>query len=257
MWIFCGGMHRSGSTLQYQIVSHIIEKKELGHRIGWLKAEEFDQVRKTESKQSQLLVCKTHRPSGPILDELERNGGFVFTVHRDIRDVVVSAMKKHNWTFRHIWKNGLLQKWTGQFDAWAKLPQAIVSRYDDLVINIDQEAIKIAECLNVSIRPELVSAIADEYSIQRQKDKVKRINEKKQGKQFDDKFDPESLLHYNHIVSGDTGRFRSALRPAEISAIESECGEWMQRWGYESANPALNNLEKIRRMMLGPGSSKK
>ena len=31
MWVFCGGMIRSGSTLQYQIAADLVERLGVGH----------------------------------------------------------------------------------------------------------------------------------------------------------------------------------------------------------------------------------
>lgn len=235
MWIFCGGMFRSDSTLQYQIASHIVEHYGVGRRITWFKAEEFDSVRQSENDDRQILVCKAHRLSPPIRQELQDRGGRVLTVHRDIRDVVVSAMQKNDWTFWHIWKNGLLKKWTSQFDAWAAMPQALVSRYAELISGIDTEAGRIGKHLGVEISPEVAAQIATEYSFDRQKDRAREVRDRKENQQLDTKFDPSSLLHYNHITSGGVGIFRSALRPLEVDAIESECRDWLERWGYTTA----------------------
>ena len=35
MIIFCAGMYRSGSTLQYQVASELVEKNKLGKRVEW------------------------------------------------------------------------------------------------------------------------------------------------------------------------------------------------------------------------------
>ena len=39
MWIFCCGMERSGSTVQFQISAQLVEDAGLGKRVEWVKAE--------------------------------------------------------------------------------------------------------------------------------------------------------------------------------------------------------------------------
>lgn len=40
MWVFCGGMLRSASTLQFQITSRLVTEAGIGQQIGWIDADQ-------------------------------------------------------------------------------------------------------------------------------------------------------------------------------------------------------------------------
>jgi len=251
MWVFCGGMFRSGSTVQYQITSHLVEHDGRGRRVPRYAPDEFDEARRAYAGTGGLLIFKSHGVSAPIRDELETRGGRVITVHRDIRDVVASAIRKNDWTFRHIWKHGLLDRWTRRFDEWAGLPGALVSRYDTMIGALDVEATRIGRHLGVDVSPRLAAEIDDEYSFDRQRQRVLDVQARKERRELAAKYDDHSQLHYNHIASGEVGVFREVLAAAEIRAIEDACGAWMARWGYRREAPRLGVVERLQRAWLG------
>jgi hypothetical protein len=250
MWVFCSGMHRSGSTVQYQIAAHLVEQAGRGERITFHKPEAFGEVREAHAAGDRLLVFKAHGLSDAIRDELRAHGGIVITAHRDIRDVVVSAMRKNNWTFRHIWRIGRLRHWTTRFEEWALVPGAMVSRYDRLSVDLPGETVRIADMLGIPLAADAACRIAAEYAADRQRERTVAVQEERQRGQAV-KYDPHSLLHHNHIASGAVGGYRTVLRPAEIRAIEDACGEWMARWGYEPDRPVLGGRQRLLRWSLG------
>ena len=60
MWIFCGGMPRSGSTLQFQLTAHLVELAGLGMRVDWVRAAEFPKLREKYAARGGWKVLKTH-----------------------------------------------------------------------------------------------------------------------------------------------------------------------------------------------------
>lgn len=248
MFVFCGGMFRSGSTLQYQIVSQLIEDKGLGSRITWHAPDDFSEIRSLHSGSSQMLAFKAHKLTSEMLEEIEENGALVITVHRDIRDVVVSAMKKNDWSFRKIWRNDRLRYWTGRFDEWARQPGALICRYEDLVKDLHCVIEKIANHLGISLSRAEIESLAQEYSLENQKLRANQVAMQLQMSSNSGKYDPHSLLHYNHIAAGGIGEYRDILLPAQIRAIEDECNEWMMRWGYEADRPQLTLSQRALRM---------
>lgn len=251
MWVFCGGMFRSGSTVQYQVAAHVAETAGRGCRLPF--AADGDLGAATSSVQAAaqadtLLVCKSHAVSDAIRLQVHGGRGIVLTIHRDIRDVVVSAMSKNSWSFRKIWRSDKLRYWTSRFDEWAALPGALVSRYDDLVADLPREVGRIATHIGCPVGAADSATIAAAYSIDRQRSRTAAVRQQRQIDGPALKFDPHSLLHHNHIASGATGQYREVLRPAEIRAIEDECGEWMARWGYLPDRPVLTIGQRLRRL---------
>jgi hypothetical protein len=251
MWVFCGGMFRSGSTVQYQIASHIVERLGMGQRVGRFAPEDFDQAQRAHRHHEGLLVFKSHGVSRAIREELDANGGHVITVHRDIRDVAASAMRKNAWSFQHIWKKGLLDRWTRRFEEWATLPGALVSRYDSMTSALEGEAIRIGRHLGAEIGPDLAHDIGREYSLDRQRERTSDVAARIKRHELSTKYDDVSQLHHNHIASGEVGIYREMLRPEEIRAVEDACGPWMLRWGYALESPALSLIGRVRRAWLG------
>jgi hypothetical protein len=250
MWVFCGGMFRSGSTVQYQIASHLVEHHGRGTRVSWHSPHEFDAVRLAHANTPGLIVFKAHGLTAAMREELDRSGGHVITVHRDIRDVMVSALRKNRWSFRHAWKHGYLRRWTQRFEEWAAIPGTLVSRYEHLVEGLEHEASRIAGLLGLPVDDTLATAIAADYAIDRQRERTADIRGK-QSRGTLTKFDPHSLLHFNHVASGEVGIFRHMLAPAEIRAIEDVCGEWLDRWGYPRSDITLSAADRLRRWSLG------
>ena len=70
MWIFCAGMARSASTLQYQIASHLVEGAGLGSRVPWTSADEFPSLRATPNGSREWRVFKCHECPPEIAMEL-------------------------------------------------------------------------------------------------------------------------------------------------------------------------------------------
>jgi hypothetical protein len=252
MFVFCGGMFRSGSTLQYQVVSRLVEDSGHGQRVSWHSPSDFRRLRNQGPYHDSIHVFKAHKLTDEMRDEIVNNGALSLTVHRDIRDVVVSAMRKNNWTFRRIWRRDRLRYWTMRFDDWSKLPNVFICRYDELTGDLPASIRRIGDYLGIKAGDKEVAMMAKEYNLDSQKKLVNEVAELFKGGGLSTKYDPRSLLHYNHIASGRTGEYRSMLKPAQIRAIEYECRNWMHRWGYRPECPQMSLSQRLLRMTYGP-----
>lgn len=162
-------MFRSGSTLQYQIASHLIEKRDIGKRITWHNPAQFPEIKKLYGDTDHFVVFKAHKLTDELRTEVESGNARVITVHRDIRDVVVSAMKKNRWSFRKIWRDDRLKYWTSRFDQWAQQPQALVCRYDQMIDSLPSTVAAIAAHLGIEISNNESHAVAEHYNLERQR----------------------------------------------------------------------------------------
>lgn len=245
MWVFCGGMFRSGSTVQYQIASHLVESASRGHRLPFGAEPDFsvESPGSRAAPETQYLVYKSHGVSEAMRSQVDRGRGVVLTVHRDIRDVVVSAMRKNACSFHRLWRAGKLSYWTRRFEEWAALPGALVSRYDSMSVDLAEEVRRISGHLGLDVGATKRQEIAKLYAIDRQRERTDAFRAKRGDEQ--PKYDPHTLLHHNHIASGASGDYRRVLRAVEIRAIEEECGEWMATWGYEPDRPSLTLGQRV------------
>lgn len=251
-WIFCGGMARSGSTLQFQIASELVERLGAGRRAGWYAGGNLAQAKRDHADTEGLLVFKAHRLTPAIQAEVQAQGGFVLCTHRDIRDVTASWMRMNDRNFSMVWHGGLLQKWTERFDEWAALPDAYVTHYSALKEDLAGEVRRVAQFLGLPASQSLVDSIAEDLSPQRQAERIAR-----QKLAPDQRMDPHTLLHDKHISHTSEGDYTRSLRTHEVDLIERHCAEWMALRGYPARSPRLGLLDRWRQRRLGPPGVRK
>ena len=64
MLIFCCGMNRGGSTLQYQIVAEIVESNNLGIALGWIGSPNRATLKSLDNiahRRDKFAVVKCHQ----------------------------------------------------------------------------------------------------------------------------------------------------------------------------------------------------
>ena len=236
MWIFCGGMQRSGSTLQFQITAQLVEEAGLGTRMEWVEFEQWPELRKKYTDFEGWKVFKNHTCTEEMMLEFHRQNAAGVYVYRDLRDVIVSTMKKYSTTFDLLQDMKFLQNCINQYYKWTGLPQVYVSRYEDIMENLPVEVENIANHLKIDLGQERYRSIASSLSIKKQK---KRINEAIengdlcQGYVKGSYFNPHTILHTNHINSGAVNGWKNILTKQQVALIEHQTGNWLVAHGYE------------------------
>jgi len=71
-WVFSCGMFRSGSTLQYQLISGLVEKLAFGMRSKYLSESEFPQLLTEYKNTKGFTVLKAHFITDPMRKLLNR-----------------------------------------------------------------------------------------------------------------------------------------------------------------------------------------
>ena len=99
MWVFCCGMMRSGSTLQFQLAARIAEETGLGKRIEWIKAQDFSLAREKYKNYKGLKIFKSHIYTEEMGREFSRNNAMGVYIYRDIRDAFLSQQTKDKANF--------------------------------------------------------------------------------------------------------------------------------------------------------------
>lgn len=259
MWIFCGGMNRSGSTLQFQLTAHLVEQAGRGKRVDWITPDEFPQLREKLAGQAEWKVFKTHRCTPEILAEFQAGNAKAVYIYRDVRDVIVSRINRTGGTFSGLWR-GTLISILKNYRQWTSLDGVLISRYEDVVVDVAGEVRRIAAHLDIPISHEESQQVAAEYTPERQ---LARIQEAKQTGLVERSpkvaFDPVSNLHTNHIRSGKSKQWASVLTRRQVAQIESRAGSWLVANGYELSVPrwqrvgllALHKVSKRAGRLLG------
>ncbi|MGK7939056.1 MAG: sulfotransferase domain-containing protein [Crocosphaera sp.] len=236
MLIICCGMMRSGSTLQYQLTVAILEKTGKGTGYGEIRHSNCQELLQKYSSTS-MHVVKVHqfrhlKGVGKAIAEQQAKGIYSY---RDIRDVTVSLMKMRKANFEKLmFETGEIKECIRDFYNWTNLDNMLISRYEVMVNNLPQEVVKIAQHLNIDISQEDAQEIAAHYSIEQQK---KRIKQWKNSKVNEKLYDPKSLLHGNHISSGQQNQWNKVLTPIQVAYLESISKDWLSLVDYPLTQP--------------------
>ncbi|MGB3240568.1 MAG: sulfotransferase domain-containing protein, partial [Geitlerinemataceae cyanobacterium] len=239
MLVICCGMLRSGSTLQYQLAVAILEKTGRGSGLG--DPRNVDCLELANANPSGMMqVLKVHKFQHlqHVEAAIDRRQAKCLYTYRDVRDVAVSLMNMRNIGFEElIFRNQEVQQSLSDFQAWTSFDDVLISRYEEMVSDIPQEVLRIAKHLNIELSTEDAIAIAENHSLDKQK---QRIQQWKQGDDFNPRnHEAKSLLHHNHINSGRSQQWCETLTPIQIAYLESLTGTWLRDRGYSLSQPFL------------------
>jgi hypothetical protein len=242
MWVFCCGMYRSASTLQFQITSRLVKDAGIGQQIGWIDALRFDAVRDRHADDQGFKVIKVHTCTEPIAAEFLWGNALGIYTFRDIRDVFVSSMKQRAKSFDDVWQEGFIDQCLENYKRWTQLPNVLISRYETIIQDLPSEVSRIAHHLGLSLEASQCHAIAADYSIEMQQERVQKFTNSllqmtlapNDHREIVDYHDEETLLHMNHINSGQAGQWKEDLSAQEAALI---CDR-VKRWCAENACPA-------------------
>jgi|Deesub1362A_J573_1020465.scaffolds.fasta_scaffold00077_10 hypothetical protein len=239
-------MWRSGSTVQYQITAQLVEDAGKGKRVGWVEPDRFPEIREKYADYDGWKVFKAHVCTDAMISEFERQNAMGVYIFRDIRDVFVSTMNKNSTMFQQEWNGGLLERCLDNYWKWTSLPRVMVSKYEEVIRDLPGEVERIAVHLGIPLDRKKCEQIASEYTIQKQWERIKRAKGKlTQGQVKGEVFDPHSLLHTNHINSGEIGKWKSQLSKEQVAMIEEKAKDWLVKNGYELACTRSNILKRI------------
>lgn len=241
MWVLCCGMHRSGSTLQYQIATKVAQFHPNADIVGWVSpAETADVLGNATDSAGELHIAKLHNYDPAVDAFWKRVQPKAIYIYRDLRDVVVSTMKMENWAFYSL---ELLTRFDDilQNDrSWTQKSGIMISRYEDVMAEggLAAEVKRIAEYMEISLTEAEIAEIAQAVSLKENKRSIEQFDYENKGVQYPNTlFNPQSLFHNNHIRSGASEQWREELSAEEIAAVEIYSGSWLQERGYQLASP--------------------
>jgi hypothetical protein len=241
MWIFCCGMRRSGSTLQYQIATDLVTRRGVGEGLGYVVPEEFDRQIEAHKSDHRLKVVKTHAFIAGAGRLLQSGQAKALYSYRDIRDVVVSLMQMQKVPFAKLRDEGMIYALLKEHADWSRAGKALVSRYEQLTADVAGEVARIAAYLGIELRDGEAAAVAAEYALERQKERISHLDPQQLRENPDgSRYDAAMLLHSNHINSGTQGRWQNVLSRREVALVEHIARDWMREQGYPFSQPWLS-----------------
>lgn len=235
MWVFACGMQRAGSTLQFQIAAHIVEAAGAGQRLPWMPPDAVARLLSDEPPPADLRILKTHHYQDAFGALFRRGAASGLYIFRDIRDVVVSIMRKEAKTFAPKWVQFRVGRNLEWFAHWTAQPRVLVSQYETVMDDLPTEVGRIAAHLGLALDRAACEGIAAQYTLDRQRARIEqaRARDDLRATHADGlKMDRASLLHTNHIQSGAVEGWRAALTAEQVAFVEDIAGDWLRANGY-------------------------
>jgi len=224
-------MLRSGSTLQYQIASELIEHLNVGHRTTWHDTAEHPSVL-AKQPETGLSTFKTHQLTETVKEQCVSGQSISLYIYRDLRDVLSSYQEKNSVRLTGKKLEGWLTTILKTDANWRSLPSLYISRYEDVIPSIASEVTNISKYLGIECPDSLINHIAQSLSYNSQKDRINSTSSSWVKANETNIYDKVSLLHSNHLQSGAIGRYKTDLSIGQISTIEELAGDWLLKMGY-------------------------
>lgn len=264
MLVICNGMIRSGSTLQYNLARSLVESAKIGRGEGFL--DEADLLRADDrlevwAANRRHHVVKTHGLHPRLEWWVRHEPVRVLYIHRDLRDVAVSALGRwrYSWpdllevldaaveTERELHRISLLDGASGR---------VLVQRYESVMEDLGATTAEIASFLEIDVGPELVSDVAERWSLDASRRRLREIEGGEEARpegrvwkrlrsvlarlglagKAGPMYDEDTLLHPGHISEGlgAVGGWRTELDPERAEELSRRHREWLAARGYDS-----------------------
>ena len=239
-WVFVVGTYRTGSTTQYLLAEAIIRATKHGTSIGYentARLIDYDAGRYGPyvlSKTFRFLPATTERGRTFLEERRLRAIGTI----RDPRDIIVSMRERSkdlgnkDWSFEHTVTVDF-PVWLGQFEQWIALEKnlTLVTRFEDMIVDLEEEVRRIAQHLNIKISLELVREIAKKYSLPEQQRRKQRFLGRKN--RNDGAKEHPFLPSIPGWKFGTAGHWPKWLSPEEAKLVEKHARSYMRRGGYK------------------------
>jgi hypothetical protein len=243
-------MHRSGSTLVWQITRLLLEGQPGLRNPRDVELKDFVAA---AADPEDLLMAKVHYRPTFSEEEFPREGAIYLYTYRDVRDAIASLYRKGRYTKRDPRRgprNSRLaarREMAGN-DMWTSMPGVWIAKYEDFRDDVPGLVRNLATTLQIDLTEERLATICAEVDIDAQKRRVQAA--------LVVGIDEDSRITQNHITDGREGAWRDTLTEGELGAIELESGAWLATHGYlvETKQGKLNISRARRKMRAEAGT---
>jgi hypothetical protein len=244
MDVLCVGMYRACSTWQYEVVAHLVERHRGGQRLGYLTGEEYAVIDDPKRGGPGWRVLKSHEGHRRFATALAKGRARAIYAHRDLRDVVFSLMHKRGLRFEELLRQGMIHQILANDRFWRRQSDVLVQRYEDLIADPVAGVAELARHLGIGLAVDEAKAIAREYSFQANRERIRRLDARLRAAGINLErsasapyYDPETLLHLNHMRQGRVGSWRTEATFRQRVILARIGGHWLRSQAYE-AEPA-------------------
>jgi len=210
MIYLAAGMHRSGSTWQFNALRLLLEHAGQAPAAGaWPE--------RTTLVQATNCVIKLHRPD----EELAAQTAMVFTSHRDLRDLVASHHRMFGRSALPPATTSLLQPILESYAYWSPLATYDMP-YEQMIADKPAELGRLATALGLAPGLDFTAIAAEIEALVFSP-----------ARQAAGGYDAVTMLFDGHITNGQHGSWTGTLSAEEVAEIETEYGSWLTEHGYE------------------------
>lgn len=235
MLIIANGMVRSGSTLQYNLASRILETSPGFEKAGFIgsldEAEHREAAARFKTNDKTALI-KSH--SLPIEAAFYDDNVRVLFCYRDFRDIAASIKKKWGWSFDVI-----TQRLDDLIVLEAEimgLPNVLSQSYETLFDDMESAIVDLAKFLDVDLGAADIKAIKGELSVDSVKSNIGMSLKDKIKHKLTRKVDIDghTLFHKNHIskTNGANGDWNNQFTAEEITILSTRYHDWLTQHSY-------------------------
>ena len=257
-------MIRSGSTLQYNLVTSLVDTMGTGVAHGGFRPQEFETLERQFAEWQRTEghhVFKTHHVASFMPQMVQADLMRIVYVFRDLRDVAASLQRA--WNYSDEKTLAALSNAVQRDDEFRRMG-VLCQKYEHLRVNTRGALAELAAYLDLDPPPGSESVVLQQCSLENTKRTIRRIRRNpllKIGtilRRLDSEVfrrviragrgtpvldlskRPRSLWTRSHIstTNGRPGVWKDWLKPGVIVEIERQFGNWLESNGYPLSSSA-------------------
>lgn len=235
MLILSLGVPRSGTILVFNILREILTRQQVQFRSVNTNYPETEAFLAQHDYKDNVLM-HAHNVLPEVQKALQRRDVIAFFNYRDPRDVVISMMRLHNYTFEKCME--LADISFAQYRLARKFPRVVFIPYDLLIGAPGAYAFQLGQRLGVFLGLDVVAEIEKATSLDAHRKIMKQVARATEGVQVrrnPNRTLKESTTHFindRHIQSGRSGRWRRELSPEQRKQSTEHFRDLLQELGY-------------------------
>jgi hypothetical protein len=220
MLVLCNGMPRSASTWSYNVARELLRLAGTGEVFGGYDENLHRFLRGLPASASHaVLKCHSLDPTGIGLTQL--GAAKVIYTWRDVADATASFMAMFDVDFEHT-----IAVMSSSLDLYRRHCHngALILSYAEITGHPVASVRKVDVHLHLDLPDDAIAVIAEETSLRKMRERVDKIGSLDYGHHLlrheRSSYDPETLLHINHIRDGGSGYGAMRLNDGQRRRIE-------------------------------------
>lgn len=236
--IWCLGMYASGSTWLFNAVREVAAVLYPARRVSGRWAGGMKELIDLKAPGAALHVVKTHELTPVAAKFMQARAGAIFLSLRDPRDAVTSLMQHMGESFAQALRRIELSAQITARHAGDTRTKLFIyeSGFTETAAVFDDLAAVLGGTLTADQRQMLFNATR-RGKIEEKISRLAELPTVWRNPATDDLLDRDTQWHRHHAGrNGETGRWRHALAPREVVAIEQRLADFMRDFGYPGEN---------------------